>query len=161
MFNLGFVSRAPEIGARKNAIGHAARTGARIDSTAADVAGKKSDIQAIIDGGAQVVEHFDRVIFVVADRDETFGAAEISRVSMDIEVGNIGDIVAVLLEPINHGEFPEKKFARAGGERGVEDLAIFAVGPIETDVNAGTPVPCVLAVVVEGELAGPAIVGLP
>ncbi len=43
----------------------------------------------------------------------------------------------------------------------VHDLAVLAVGPVEAHLHPATPVPFVLAVVIQRELRGPPVVGLP
>jgi len=59
------------------------------------------------------------------------------------------------------GKFPKEKFAGALRKWCVENLAILAVGTIEADVNIAAPIPFALAVVVEGELGRPAVIGAP
>src|SRR5439155_17493407 len=71
------------------------------------------------------------------------------------------DVVALLLHPEGDRELPEEELARAGGERRIQDLAVLAVGAVVADADAGAPVPDLLAIVVEGELARPAVVSLP
>src|SRR5207245_10443405 len=58
-------------------------------------------------------------------------------------------------------EFPEKPFTGACRERRVENLRVFSVGPVKADVDTAAPIPLLLAVIVEGELAGPAVIRLP
>src|SRR6185436_6736125 len=75
---------------------------------------------------------------------------------------DVGHIVAFRLQPIGEWKFPEKPFAGANRKRRVvENLTIFSVGPIETDLHVWAPIPMVLAIVVERELVRPAIVSLP
>lgn len=71
---------------------------------------------------------------------------------MGIEIGDVGDVVALGFEPIGGGEFPKEELAGALGEWGIEDLAVFAVGTIEADEDVAAPIPFGFAVVVEGEL---------
>ena len=80
---------------------------------------------------------------------------------MRVEIRDVRHVVAVLLQPVGQRELPEKELAGAGRERRVEDLAVLAVGPIEAHRDVVTPVPDVLAVVVQRELVRPAVVGLP
>src|SRR5262249_15004031 len=58
-------------------------------------------------------------------------------------------------------EFPKKKLAGALGKRRVQNLAIFAVGPVPAHADARPPVPFLLAVVIKCEMIRPAIVGRP
>src|SRR5207245_1401973 len=75
--------------------------------------------------------------------------------------GDVSDVVPEGFHPKRQREFPQEPFAGARGERRVENLAILAVGTIKTDVHARPPIPFFLAIVVKGELAGPAVVSLP
>src|SRR5207302_5444507 len=58
-------------------------------------------------------------------------------------------------------EFPQEPFPRTGGQRRIKNLAILAIGAVKTYVHARTPIPLVLAIVIEGKLIRPAIVSLP
>jgi hypothetical protein len=78
-----------------------------------------------------------------------------------IEIGNVGDIVALRFEPKRSGKFPEEEFAGTLRERGIEDLAVFSVRTVETDEDVTAPIPFAFAVIVEGELRRPAIVSAP
>ena len=80
---------------------------------------------------------------------------------MRVEVRDVSDIVAARFQPVSEREFPEKPFAGTGGKRRVENLTILSVGPVEADLHVRPPIPLVLAVIVQGELAWPAIVRLP
>ena len=108
-----------------------------------------------------MVEHFGRPVFVVPDGEEAACAEEAGGVAVGVEVGDVGDVAAEGFEPECEGEFPQEKFAGAGGEGGVEDLAVFSVGAVVGDLDVRPPIPVGPAVVVEGELRGPAVVGLP
>ena len=103
----------------------------------------------------------ERPVLVVADREPPLGAAEAGGVGVGVDVRDVGHVVAVLLHPEGERELPEQELARADRERGVEDLAVLAVGPVEARLDVRAPVPLLLAVVVERELAGPAVVGVP
>src|SRR6185369_7949924 len=78
-----------------------------------------------------------------------------------VVIRDVGHVIAVLLQPECDGEFPEKKFARAGRERRVKNLAVLAVRPVAAHLDAATPIPLLPAVVVERELRWPAVVSLP
>ena len=80
---------------------------------------------------------------------------------MGVAVRDVRDVVTLGFEPIGEGEFPQEPFTRTGAQRRVEDLAILAVRTIEADLHVAAPPPLMLAVVIKGELAGPAVVGLP
>src|SRR3990172_9063789 len=80
---------------------------------------------------------------------------------MRVEVRDVCHVVALRLHPERQRKLPEKEFARTGRKRRVENLAVFAVRAIETDLYASSPIPLVLAVVVKGKLIGPAVIGLP
>src|SRR5437867_10711113 len=80
---------------------------------------------------------------------------------MRVGVGDVSDIVAARLKPERKRKFPEKPLARAGGQRCVENLAVFSVRPVEADRYVVAPVPRVLTVVVKRVVVGPAIVSLP
>src|ERR1043165_8668619 len=108
-----------------------------------------------------MVEHLDRVIFIVAGGDESFASQQSFRIGMCIEIRDVTDVVPSRLEPIRERKFPKEPFTRAGRKRRIEDLAILPVGAVVADVDATTPVPLLVAVVVKRELARPAIVGLP
>src|SRR5205085_11715312 len=71
------------------------------------------------------------------------------------------NIETVLLQPKGEGKFPEKPLAGAGRERRVQNLAVFAIGSVKANGDIRSPVPLILAVIIESELAGPTIVGLP
>src|SRR5205807_9118720 len=97
----------------------------------------------------------------VAHRWKALGSKQAVRIVVRVEVRDVSDIVAARFQPVSEREFPEKPFAGTGGKRRVENLTILSVGTVEADLNVRPPVPLVLAVVVERELARPAIVRLP
>ena len=88
-------------------------------------------------------------------------AAQPVGIAMRVEIGDVSDVVAERFHPVRERKLPEQPFARTQGQRRVEDLAIFAIWSAKADLDAAAPVPFVLAVVIERELIGPAIVGLP
>ena len=97
----------------------------------------------------------------MADREKALRAQQTFRVVVRVEVRKVGNVVSPRFQPVGERELPEEPFTRTGGKRRVEDLAVFAVGTIETDLNVRPPVPLVLAIVIEGELARPTVIGLP
>ena len=108
-----------------------------------------------------MIEHFNGPIFVVPHAQKAFGPQQTGRVEMRVAVRDIGDVVALLLHPIGQGKFPQQPFSRPQRQRSVENLAVFAVRAIETDQHVAPPIPLAVTIVVERELIGPAIVGLP
>ena len=153
--------RTENADAFEDAVFCAARVGREDDFAANGVAGKEGDVESSGDGGLDVAEHFDGPVFIVADGEKAFGAEERGGIGVGIEIRDVGDVVALRLEPERDGKFPKEKFAGALGEWRVEDLAVLAVGTIEADVNIAAPIPFAFAIVVEGELGGPAVVGVP
>src|SRR5439155_6502578 len=131
------------------------------DADTLRVPGKKRHVQPAIDGGLEVSEHLDGVILVVADGEKAFRPQQTFRIGVRIEVGDVTHIVAARLHPVGEREFPEEPFAGTGGERGIHDLAVLPIRTVEADLNVRPPIPLSLAVVVERELARPAIVSLP
>ena len=77
-----------------------------------------------------VVEHLQRPVLVVADGQQRLGPQQARGVGVGVDVADVGDVVAVLLHPEGERELPEQEFAGALRERGVENLAVLAVGPV-------------------------------
>ena len=75
------------------------------------VAGEETRVEPIGHGVLDVAKHLDCPVFIVADAQEPFGAAQTGGVPMGVEIGNVGDVVAMLLQPEGKGKFPEEPFA--------------------------------------------------
>src|SRR5690606_25171870 len=86
-----------------------------IDHAAADgVAGEEPDADAGLDRGPDVLEHLDGPVLIVADTEQTLGPQQALGIAMGIEVRDVGDVVAVLLQPERERKLPEEEIARAG-----------------------------------------------
>ena len=149
-------ARAPE-----DPIRRAAQVRPRIDTTEAGIAREEGHVKTVADSLLEMVEHFDGVIFVVPDGEESFRPQKSFWVRVRVEVGNVGDIITLRLQPVRDGKLPEKPFTRTRRERGVENLAIFSVRPVEADIHTRSPIPLVFPVVIESKLIRPTIVRLP
>jgi hypothetical protein len=100
----------------------------------------------------------------VADGEPSFGAEQTHAVSVRVEIGNVGNVVAFLLQPERERKFPEQKFAGAVADRPVVDrqpIKRDAVRPVEAHVIADARVPPVALVIIQAAPRGPAIVRLP
>src|SRR5207302_8013731 len=74
---------------------------------------------------------------------------------------DIGNIIAFLLHPESEWKLPQQEFARALRQRSIQDLAVLAVRPVPADAHARSPVPFLLAVVVESKLIRPPVICRP
>ena len=99
----------------------------------------------------------------MADGEEGPPAQQARGVGVRVEIGDVGDVVALLLHPEGQRKLPEQELAGALRERRIEDLPVLAIGPIEADGHAGPGVPVVRrrAVIVERPQVRPAIVRRP
>src|SRR4030095_16115559 len=66
------VGRAEVVDSSEDSVGDVAGGGAGGDATAAGVAGEEGDVEALVSCARQVVEHFDRVVLVMAYGEEGF-----------------------------------------------------------------------------------------
>ena len=125
------------------------------------VAGEKQQAHASVAHPLDAAELPDVPVFVVADAEECLAAqAAVGR--EHVAVRAIRHVVAVLLEPVSQRKLERQEFARAEGERVIDDavmLRLAAVGPVEADVGPG-PLPSP-RMGVEREVVRPAVVGLP
>ena len=142
-------------------MGVSAPIGRQLDAPAHGVAREEADVDPVADGGLQMAEHLDGVILIVAHGEKPLRAPKPAGVGMGVAVRDIGDVVALGFEPVGKGELPQKPFARSGAQGCVQDLTILAVRTIEADLHVTAPPPFMSAVVIKGELVGPAVVGLP
>src|SRR4029077_4427763 len=94
----------------------------------AGVAAEEGDVDARGDGGLDVLEHRQRIVFVVSDRQKPSTAEQAGGIGGRIDVADIADVVSVLLHPEGEGELPEEELAGALREWCIEDLAILPVG---------------------------------
>jgi hypothetical protein len=78
-----------------------------------------------------------------------------------VQIGNIGDIVTVLFQPVSKRELPKQPLSRSRGERGVNNLTILPIRTLKAHLNSPAPVPMVGTVVVKRKLSRPAVIGLP
>ncbi|MDA1230253.1 MAG: FtsK/SpoIIIE domain-containing protein [Planctomycetota bacterium] len=78
-----------------------------------DVCREKQQIDAVLDGLRQRFELPQVPVFIMANAEKRFTARYGIR-SEDVAVRAIGDVVAVLLQPVTQGEFPQQEFTRAG-----------------------------------------------
>ena len=60
-------------------------------------------------------------VFVVADAEEDFGTQRLLRIE-HVAVRAIGDVVAMLFEPVGERKLPSEELARTDGQWIVEDL---------------------------------------
>ena len=95
-----------------------------------------------------MVEHFHRVIFIVEVGEQHFAIHHQIRVSMHIFAGDVGNVVAVLLQPPDHVEVAAVKMT------GAVILLVRAV----IRYLEGTPT---VGIVIVEALATPVVVGLP
>src|SRR5260370_38662945 len=58
-------------------------------------------------------------------------------------------------------KLPKQELARASREPRIENLAVLAVRPIKADLNIRSPIPFLLAIVIQSEMVGPAVVSRP
>ena len=101
----------------------------------------------------------------MADGEEAFRPQQAFAVGMGVHVADIGNVVTCLLHPEGQRELPQQKLARALRQRRIDDLPVFAIGPIPAGADTGAGVPVVgarrRAVIVQRPGAGPAIVRRP
>jgi len=136
--------------------------GVAFQNTSADgIAREEAHAHTGQDRRLDVAVHLDRPIFVVPNAQQAIGAQQTGAVEMRVGIRDVAHVVAVRLEPVHEGVFPQEELPGTDGERLVDDLAVLAIRPVEAHAHAAAPVPLVLAVVVERELGGPAVVGLP
>ena len=94
-------------------------------------------------------------------RDESLSAQQTLWIDVRVDIGDIGDIIPVLLQPKGQWEFPRQEFAGAtGGLVLVNGMGKQAVGAIEAHcpagyTGAGIPFMCC----VNREIGWPAVVG--
>src|SRR5205807_8462521 len=143
------------------AVRQAVAVGEKVDHAAAGVTAQKGNVDPRRDRRLHVMEHVEGPVLVVPDRQPGFRAQEALGVRVRVQVADVGDVVTFLLHPEGEREFPEQEFAGPLRQGCIEDLAIFAIGPIPAYAHAGPPVPFFFAVIVEGPLARPAIVCRP
>ena len=142
-------------------LGRPSLLGAERRDPADGVAREEQQVHAGVAHLLDAAELADVPVFVVADADERLALqAAVGR--EHVAVGAIGDVVAVLLEPVGERELEREELARADGERVVDDavvLGLAAVGAVEADVGPGALV--ALGVGVDRVVVRPAVVGLP
>ena len=136
--------------------------GVALQNTSADsIAREEAHAHASQNRRLDVAVHLNRPVLVVADAQEAIGAQQTGAVEMRVGVGDVAHVIAVGLKPVHEGVLPQEELPGTDGERLVYDLAVLAIRPVEAHPHTTAPVPLVLAVVVERELGGPAVVGLP
>src|ERR1043166_154051 len=80
---------------------------------------------------------------------------------MRVEIGNVGDVHPVLFQPKRQWKLPKEPFPRPNRQRRIDNLTVLAIRAVEADRDLWPPIPWIIAIVVQGELAGPAIISLP
>ena len=136
--------------------------GVAFQNTSADsIAREEAHAHTSQDRCLDVAIHLDRPVLVVPDAQEAIGAQQTGAVEMRVGIREVAHVVAVCFEPVHEGVLPQEELAGTDGERLVHDLAVLAIGPVEAHAHTAAPVPLVLAVVIQRELGGPAVVGLP
>src|SRR5215471_17595861 len=80
---------------------------------------------------------------------------------MSVDVGDVGHIVTRGFHPIRQRKLPKKPFPGTRRKRCVQDLAVFAIWPIETNLDIRTTPPLFLPIIVERKMVRPTVVSLP
>ena len=144
--------------AEHDALGPPVESRAHRRDPADGVAGEKEDVHARVAHRDDAAKCADVPVFIVADAEER-PALQAAFGRVHVAVRAIGDVVAVLFEPVGHGEFKAQPLARADGLRVLVDLRVLRIRPVEAHVR---PRPLVAARIrVHGEIVRPAVVGLP
>src|SRR5690242_543144 len=116
-----FISRTEVIDTLKRAVWPSLRIGVQLDAAATGIARKESDVKTLGDRVLQVLIHFRGVVFVMPYRQKAFGTPQSASGSVGIQIGNVGHVVTVLLQPKGQRKFPQEPFARTSGEGGIQN----------------------------------------
>src|SRR5262249_50836738 len=127
----------------------------------ASVAAEEAEVDARVAGGLDVVEHLERPILVVADRQPGLRPPQPGAVGVRVPIARVRDVVAVPLHPVGERELPQQVLARPLRQGCVHHLTVLAVGAVPADAGVGAAVPTLLAVVVERPAVRPAVVSRP
>ena len=127
---------------------------------------EKSQADAPIARGHDVLVHAACPVFVVPDRKENLAPLKHGGIAVHVEVGTIRDVVAPLFHPKRQRKLPQQVLARTEGQRDLVHLAVLRVGPVEAAPHVGSPVVVAVggvreAVVVQRVAARPLVVGVP
>ena len=88
------------------AIGRPIASGQHRNNAENGIAAEKSQTHPFITGLAHMVIHLQAPIFVMPHRDESLSAQQTLWIGVRVDIGDIGDIIPVLLQPKGQWEFP-------------------------------------------------------
>ena len=151
------------LGAEENPVGSSGAGRLVPDLPVAHVRREDPEIHAAVPRALDVIAHRATPVLVVADEKDGLSPLRECRVSVDVDVGGVGHVVALLLDPAQKGVLPSGGTGRVAhaqklsGARAAAGFRLRRVGTIERDAERA---PSEAVEVVEA-LPAPVVVRLP